>query len=207
MSSCLGDGGDNYLKEQREAEEARQLAIRQGTKDINKTFGQFDNQFYNQQAKAYEQFAMPQLEDQRRDANNQLLFSLARSGTLDSSIRTGQEGELQRLYGTERQNILDQGLDYSREARTGVEDARGDLIRNLQATGDAKGAVDGAINRASILAKPPAYSPVTQLFGDFTSGLGQQLALERSYSLGSGVKPRYSTGLFNVPSSSVSVTG
>lgn len=199
-------GGDDYAKKLREQEKARQLEIKQGTKSINQAFKPFDQDFYGDRAQSYEKFAMPQLNDQRQDASNELLFALARGGTLDSTIRTGQEAELQKLYGTERQNVVDKGLDYKQQAQSGVEDARDSLLRTLQTSANSKQAQQQAAARAAALTETPAYSPVGQVFQDFTSGLGKQFAAERAYSLGSGVKPSFSTGLFSVPSSSVRVS-
>lgn len=193
---CSTGGSSNEASKARHQEDKRQAEIRRGTRQVNATFDdQFGDKFFDKQSKAYRNYAMPQLETQRGDAAKELTFSLARSGLLDSSSRSNLEAELQRTYDLQRQDIADKARAASNQARTSVEDARTNLITTLTATGDAKGAAQGAINRAQTLSQPQAYSPLTALFADFTSGLGMQAAAERSFNAG-GPRPTYVTGLF-----------
>jgi hypothetical protein len=182
----------------REAEEARQQSIREGTRDINKTFnGQFDDGFFDSRRQAFLDYASPQLNDQYSDAQKELTFSLARSGLLDSSVRGEKLGDLQKAYDLNQQQIADQALASEGETRNAIEDARANLITTLNATGDATQAANSAISRASALSQPAAFSPLANLFADFTSTLGTQAALERANAYSGGATPlRYSTGLF-----------
>lgn len=194
----------NEAKKARQAEEARQARIRAGTGKINQTFdSRFGEPFYSGIESAYSDYARPQLEDQFGDASDELAFSLARRGTLDSSMRGEQTSELEKLYDLQSQDIADQGREMATKTRTQVEDARTGLISMLSATGDDQGAAQAALNRAQALSKPPAFSPLSNLFADFTGGLAMQAGLERSYAMG-GPRPRYNTGMFT-PGSSVVV--
>lgn len=164
--------------------------------------GGFSDQFYSDRRKAFLDYANPQLDEQYGEANKQLTYSLARSGLLDSSVRAEKGAELQKKYDLNKQQIADQALSYETEARTNVEKARSDLITMLNATGDAEGAASSALARSQALSAPQAFSPLTQLFADFTGGLAQQAGYERANALGgSGVgQPqigRYNTGLFS----------
>jgi hypothetical protein len=188
-------------------EEARQARIREGTKSISDTFSQFDDDFYGGIRDSYTGFARPQVDDQFKKASEQGTFALARSGTLDSSMRGEQNADLQKQYDISLQDVADKARGYETEARNNVERGRGDLVSMLQVTGDATGAANSALARASTLATPPAYSPLGQLFQDSTAILSQQMAAERAFALGLGPKPRNSTGLFNAGGSgSVKVT-
>ncbi len=204
------NGGKNAASREaekaRQAEEERQARIRSGTRSINQTFGQFDNKFFSGVQDSYSDYALPELDKQANDAREQLTYSLARNGTLDSSARSHEFGRLADLYNTAKLNIADQARSYATDARSNVEKNRADLIAMLQGTGDAQGATQAALARAETLAQPPAYSPLGQIFTDFTSGLGTQAALEKSYALGSGIEPTYKTGLFGVPKNSVKVS-
>lgn len=167
--------------------------------------GGFNNDFFTKRRQAYIDYATPQLNDQHTDAQKQLTFALTRSGLLDSSARGQKAAELQKKYDLTRQQIADQALASEGEARSAIEDARSNLITTLNATGDATGAANSAIARASALSQPAAYSPLSNLFADFTSGLGTQAALERANYYSGGQTPlRYNTGLFT-PGQSVSV--
>lgn len=196
----MGGGGKNAAKREaqraRADEEARQRRIREGTASINSTFGKFDDNFYGDIRDSFVDFARPQVDDQFRKASEQGTFQLARSGTLDSSIRGDQTADLKKQYDISLQDIADKARGYETEARNNVERGRGDLISMLQVTGDATGAANSALSRAATLATPPAYSPLGQLFQDGTAMLGQQMAAERAFALGLGPKPRGGAGLF-----------
>lgn len=159
--------------------------------------GGFNDDFFNGRKQAYLDYATPQLEDQYGKAKKELTFSLARSGLLDSSVRAQKTGELQQSYDLNMQGIADEALSQETQARNAAEDARSNLISTLNATGDAEGAANSALTRASALSRPATFSPLTQLFSDFTSTLGTQAALERAnYYSGGQTGLRHNLGLY-----------
>lgn len=167
----------------------------------------FDDDFFKRRRQAYLDYANPQLESQYGDAQKEMTFSLSRSGLLDSSVRGQKAGELQKLYDLNKQQVADQALAQETDARNAIEDARTGLITTLNATGDANQAVNSAMARAQALSKPGAYSPLSQLFTDFTSTLGSQAAMERANAASGGMTGgRYSTGLFANNGNSVRVS-
>lgn len=188
--------GGNEAEQARAEELARQRKIRKGTASINSTFdGQFTPQFYDDRLKAFLDYATPQLDSQHADAQKELTFSLARSGLLNSSSRGDLASELAKKYAIQKQNVADQALSYQNTAKTNVEDARANLISTLNATGDATQATNDAITRASVLSQPQAYSPLSDLFVDFTSAIGKQAAAERAFNYGAGPMPTLGTVL------------
>lgn len=198
-----GLGKNSAAKQARYAqmeEAARQEKIRAGTQRIDSIFGnQFNDDFFTGRRQSYLDYANPQLQDQYAKAKEELTYALARSGTLDSTIRAQKEAELQKLYDQRAREIGDRALSYESDARNNVETARADLIRMLNATGDAEGAANSALTRAQALTQPDAYSPLEHLFTEFIAGLGTQAAQERAAALSGGAyKPPYSTGLFGV---------
>lgn len=201
----VDDDSDKIAARARKEEEIRQQRIRDGTLRVNSIFdSQFNDDYFAKQRDAYSTYATPQLEDQYANAQKQLTFALARSGTLDSSTRAEKAAELQKLYDTQKQSVGDTALNYESQTRNAVEDARANLLSTLNASGDASGAVNSALSRSQMLAKPQTYSPLVGLFDAFSSGLGAQAAQERAASLSGGaIKPKYSTGLFDTPTSSV----
>lgn len=205
----LGKGSkDNTAQLARADELARQERIRQGTAQIDKTFNsQFTDDFFNSQQQNYLDYAYPQLDDQYKTAKEELAFSLARSGLLDSSVRADKEAELAKMYDTNKQGVLDKAKSYATDARNNVESARGDLITTLNATGDATGAANSAIARATALSQPAAYSALGQLFTDFTSTLSQGAAQAQSNAY-SGVGSGGSTGttIYSTPKNSTQVS-
>ncbi|MDM9629771.1 hypothetical protein QTL95_28205 [Rhizobium sp. S152] len=195
-------GGSNEAAQARADEAARQAKIRSGTTKVNSIFdGQFTPDYFDKQQQNFLDYASPQLEDQFGNASKELTFALTRAGLLDSSARAEKEADLQKTYDLNKQQIADQALSYKTQAQNNVEDARSNLISTLNATGDAEGAASSALTRASALSQPAAYSPLADLFTQFTAGLGTQAALEKANAYaGSGVGNsqigRYGTGLF-----------
>ncbi len=191
-----GGSSNNDAMMARADEAARQAKVRAGTSEIDRIFGaNFTDDFYKKRQDAFVDYAKPQLNDQFGDARKQLTFALARNGTLDSSVRAEKEGELQKEFDKNNRSVQDQALSFGNEARTSIEGARTDLIKTLNATGDAEGAASGALTRASALSAPQAFSPLAPLFANFTAGLGQQARLEQSAAFG-GPAPRFNTGIF-----------
>lgn len=204
----MGKKGGGEAAAARKDEQARQEKIRTGTERVNSIFdGQFNDDYYAKTQKSYLDYAEPQLEDQYAKTQKELTFALTRAGLLDSSARSDKVAELQKEYDLQKQNVADEALSFGTKAKTSVEDARSGLIATLNATGDAEGAANSALTRASVLSQPAAFSPLTSLFSDFTAGLGTQAALERAnYYSGGAVKSRYNTGLFSPSGSAVKVT-
>lgn len=172
----------------------------------SKSVGGFGEDFFKGRRDAFLNYATPQLEDQFGDATKQLTFALARNGTLNSSVRADKSADLSKKYSLNKQQIADQALASETDSRNAVEDARSNLIASLNATGDVQGASNSAMARASALSKPAAFNPLTSLFSDFTSTLGNQAALERAnYYSGGQTGARYNTGLFAPNSGAVQV--
>jgi hypothetical protein len=204
---CFGGGGGSGAADAARAEEqARQARIREGTQKVNELFdGQFNDNFYGQRRQGYLDYATPQLEDQYQQALKELTFALDRAGTSDSSIRAARMGELQKLYDTNTRAVSDTGLNYENDARNNVEQARSNLISQLNATADVSGTVNSANSRAAALSAQQGYSPLGQMFSAFTNALGVQAANERTAAL-TGGKSFYNTGLFTPSQNAVQVT-
>lgn len=201
--------GSKEAAQVRADEQARQERIRTGTEKVNQTFGQFDDKFFAGRQKAFLDYATPQLDDQHTDAQKQLTFALARSNLLDSSVRGEKAADLQKRYDLNRQGIADEAVNTATMSRNAIEDARANVLSMLNATGDVTGASNAALARATALSTPATYSPLTNLFADFTSGLGQQAALEKAYAASGGMTgaPKYQTGLFAPRTGAVRVSG
>ena len=202
-----GDYANQQAQQATDAEAARQAAIKSGTDQVNSTFdSQFTPDYYQKLADNYTGYAEPQLNDQFGDATRQLTYALDRSGNLNSSTRGYQESQLQKLYNQNDQSIKDQAVAYEGQAKSNVETARENLINTLNATGDAQGAANSAVSQSSALSTPAAYSPLTNLFADFTSNLGTAAAAARAYALSGGYSPTISPAMFSNSGPAVTVT-
>ena len=200
-----GKSGGGEAAAARADEQARQERIREGTTRVNSIFDrQFNDDYFNRQRDAYVNYATPQLDDQRANANKELIFAMDRGGQLDGSARASLAGELQKKYDLQRQKVQDDALNFRTGAMNNVEDARAGLVATLNATGDAQGAANSALSRASALSQPTAYNPISNMFADFTNTLGTQAAAERAYAA-TGQGATYPTGWFGPRAGAVSV--
>lgn len=171
-----GGGGDKYAALARRDQQEREARVRQGMDKINSQFKGFNQGFYNQQAKAYEDYANPQLENQFSKSKENLSYNLARAGLTASSEAARNAGELQRQYNLGRSTIANEGLNVANRARQDVEQNRSELISQLNATGDARAAASGALSRAGYLTSQQGFSPIGNLFEQGSALLGNAAA-------------------------------
>jgi hypothetical protein len=173
---CFGSKPkNNAAKDAERAEAARQARISTGMSAISNAFAPFNDDFYSQRAQDYIDYAEPQLDDQYADAKKALVYALSRTGNLASTTAAQRQAKLKKQYDTNRLAVRSQGDQYANQARSDVENARGDLVSQLQASADPDAATNLAYSQAKALTGAPAYSPLGQVFADVTSGIGPVL--------------------------------
>jgi hypothetical protein len=195
---CGGGGQDAYAAQARADEEARQARVKSGMSKINERFSGFNDSFFNKRAKEFEQTMNPQVSKQYRQANENLAYSLARSGLTDSSERAKSEGILRSNLDTARSDIANQGIDQANQQRQSVEQSKSALISQLYGTGDAQAASSQALNSANRLAGQQQYSLLGNLFAN-TAGMVSDARTAGQYDRKAvGAQPYYNmAGLGN----------
>ena len=162
----------------RAAESERQRNIDEGTARVNSAFTGFNDDFYNSRAKDYSDFYLPQLEQQKKDANSKIVYDLARGGNLDSSIGAKTIGDFTQKYIDAKGQVAEGAQGAAQQARGDVEQNRSDLIRLLQGGAGIEDTATSANARVQQLTQPPAYSPLVDLFANFTGQLANSAALQ-----------------------------
>lgn len=163
MSS--GGGGD-AAAQARKDEQARQERIKKGMEQISGTFSTFNDDFYNRRANAYKAFAMPDVNAQYKNAHENMVYGLARSGNLASSEAAKQLGVLNQENNAAKLKVEDAAMNYSNQSRQQVEQNRTDLINQLVATSDPSVAASQAAARSATLLPNPAMQSLGDLFGN-----------------------------------------
>lgn len=168
-----GDGGAGEIARQQRADEvARQARIKAGMSRIDEIFGKFGDDYYARQAKAYSDYATPQLDRSYGLAKDNMIYALDRSGILQSSAAINKNKELTNEFDQSRLDIANKAQDTANQARQNVESVRGNIVNQLNATGDDAAAAAAAVRQATALNQPQtAYSPLTNLFASFSNGL------------------------------------
>jgi hypothetical protein len=168
-------GGDGGSAQMRADEESRNQRIRQNTAAINQQFDGtpdkpgFDNDYFKNVADSYLAFQKPLLEEQVGVARRNLP---GRFATTSGSAYQREAGNLERDYSRELSNLSDKSLDFANAQRGAVENNRSDLIGMANSGTDASSLATQTAARLAALNKPPAYSPIADLFSKYSAQAG-----------------------------------
>lgn len=133
--------------------------------------GQFTDDFYTGLKDTYENYYRPQLQRQEGDADRALKINLARSGNLTGSVGSRQIGRLAEDKATQERSLSDQAIKYSNDARTKNEQTRGNLIGQLESGAGIENVANQASAAAATATAPPAFSPLGDLFKNYTAAV------------------------------------
>lgn len=156
----------------RAAEQARQNNILQGQQEISSVFGQFNDDFFNNRAKSYVDFALPQLDTQYQETLRNLTASLARSGNLNSSLRGETFAKAQREYDTQKLSLADRGQQFANDARSAIERARSELFSTNASLADPGAVRSLAQQRAQTAVPGQTFTPLANMLTDLASTVG-----------------------------------
>jgi hypothetical protein len=162
-------GGGGSSNAARQAEAQRQQRIQEGMGQINNTFAPFDDNYYKDYESKYIAASRPDLEKQQRDANQDVLFGLARQGKTRSSSASKAYSDVADTRVRTDLQVADQAREASSNQRNQIEATRSNLVSQLNATADAQSAADGARVQAQLLNRVPTYSPITNAFSEVTN--------------------------------------
>lgn len=187
--TSAADAAAAEAKRAREEQEAREADIRRGTNSVNDIFSQYNEGFFQRNlADPYTSFALPQFQEQKRSAFEDLIYALSGRGLLSSSIGARARNEFNNYADRQYQGILDQGRQQVDKGLGDIEASRNSIIANLNATGDAQGAIQAAQNQAALLNRAPSFDPLGALFANFSSSfLNNQAGQRAAGAGGSGV--------------------
>lgn len=159
-------------KAQRAEDDERKARVKDGMSQIDGIFGKFDDKFFADRGAAYSAYATPQLDRQLQDQKKNLIFALSRTGNLDSSAANDLNGRLVYDGDVARAGIASEGLNQANALRGQVENSRGNVVAELNATGDSTAAASAAVRNSINLNTPQGYSPLGNLFANFAQTVG-----------------------------------
>lgn len=153
----------------------RERRIREGMNRINSVMSQFDDSFYGQLRQAQLDSMLPNIRDQYSDARDQLTYTLARGGQLNSSVAAQRQAKLAK----ERELMLSRADSIAEQAvkqqRQDIEREREGLVMQLQATADPTNVSNQANLRAEALRIGQPQADIGIMFQNATAGLAAAL--------------------------------
>lgn len=169
---CFGGGGSSQIANQQRSDEvARQDRIRSGMGSIANAFSGFDQKFYDKRAADYSAYAMPEVNRQAGLEHKDLIYALSRTGNLDSSAAIDKNADLNAEENKQRIGVANAGLDSANQLRSQVENTRGNVVSELNATGDNSASAASALRQVQGLNQPAGFSPIGNLFASFANSV------------------------------------
>lgn len=163
------------MEEQQKQADLRQ---QQGLANINTAFAGFDEDFYNRRAQAYENYALPRLQQQYGLERNTIGFNLANRGITGGSAAKSMYTNLGQEMIRQQQGIVDTGQQYANQLRQQIATAKSNLISELGASTYPSATAQQALAAASQFNAPSPFAAATgSAFDAFNTGLLTQQAL------------------------------
>ena len=201
MYSGSSDGGAAAREKKTQAQ------IDSGMATINQNFSGFNDDFYQKAATDYTNYATPQMMGDYQNTKNNLTYSLARNGLLNSGAAVSKNAALQKQLSANESDIANKAQDQSNQLRTNVANQRNQLISQVQA-GAAPGQVATSAAAATAgLRAPTAMQPVGNMFSDWASSYLANMEANTYNSNTSNIWQQLSMGQYGSSSSATVVGG
>jgi len=160
-------GASNAGDQMRQQQIQQQKLTDQSVGKINQAFSGFTPQFFQGIQNDYQNYALPQLQNQYQQTQNRLGFKLANQGLLGSSVGQDLYNKLGQAQTQSQQQIASQGLQQSQDMQRQVAQQKAQLIGQAQQATDPLSVGQQAIAIASGFSAPSSFQPIGQAFGNF----------------------------------------
>lgn len=166
---CFKTPKDNSADIARREEEERKQRIAEGRTRIDKIFSQFGPDYYSGAEQSYLDYYKPQLDDQYDNAKKKTIAGLYKSGNIQGSAGAETLADLFKDYNRHARAIADQAIGQREKLRADVARSRSDLIAQLEGGAGIESVAQSANARAAALTQPQPYSPIADLFAQWTN--------------------------------------
>jgi len=169
------------------------------TTSVTTHVGGFGDDFFNKRATAYQDFALPQVQQQYGEQQKALTFALARGGNIQSSLASDKNAELDKDFALQKQAVYDTGQDYVNQGKSDLAAQKASAVSMLQATADPDAAYNVAQTSANQLSAMPAFTPLNGVVKNVAAGLGTYLTNQSTAE--AIAKAQQQQGAYNLPAS------
>lgn len=175
---------------QSEYDTGRAQVLGEGTDAINQAFARFSPQYFDQYSRDYLAKSQDQIDYQRRDAEKNLGFQLARQGLSSSQAGVNQQGLIEETAGRATAEQTEAAQQAAAGLKTDVANSRGNLATQLAAAQSIGSPIAGSsiqdVNNA-LQTQRNAISPVATSAGDVASSLTAAPTVNTLGSIFSGI--------------------
>jgi hypothetical protein len=165
----------------------RQDQILKGQSAIDTAFQPYDDNFYANYGKTYENYFDPQIDNQFLKAQQQQTYDLARRGVTDSTPAITAADKLNQAYGQQRQQVGSDAINAVNTLKNNVQSQKNSLYSLNTSAADPTLAASHAADAVGTLPTLPKYSVLGDLFGGLVNSgasyvAGQNQALPKGYN-------------------------
>ena len=199
----MGCGSSSNVGDQAAAQAAQQQqAITQGQGEIAQAFSGFTPAFYAGVGTAYQNQALPQLQQQYQQASTGLGAKLADQGLGQSSVAQQGFGALGTAMQQGQSQIGAEALTQEQQLEQQVQSQQNALNQQLLSSTVPQDMSVAALNAASSIQAPSTFAPIGNLLGNFSQQyLGATNASTYNQYAGNYLNPyiNSSVGLGSLP--------
>jgi hypothetical protein len=141
-------------------------------REIDNAFSTYDDNFFNDRAQSYIDYAMPKLAESFRGQRNQLGFGLANSGLTGSGAAGVAKSQQNRGEGEQKLAVADTALSQSQALRQQIDQYKTQLYQQLYAGARPGQVVAQAGQMASRFPMQSTMAPFTQLAAGYGNVIG-----------------------------------
>lgn len=172
MCSSPKDNSEKLAREdakrQAKLEAERQARIQAGTAEVDRTFGGFDDAYYDGISNAYKTHYTPLLDEQFTQATQDAYMN-PMGGSTNSSAFAQQLEKLETQRQRELADINNRGLAEAQNYRGNVASNRQGLISQVNAGAGVDQVANLAAEQAKSLRAAPVFSGLGDVFAKFTA--------------------------------------
>jgi hypothetical protein len=192
-------GGGDAAAQARQQQQQQEQWTNQATTGINQAFSGFTPDFYKGVGNAYQQYALPQVQQQYQNSANQLGFKLAGQGLQKSSAANTMGNALANTMSQAQQTVGNTATQQENQLKGQVAQEQANLIGQAQTTSQPTQLSQMALAQAAGSASPSSFAPVGNMFNTFGQMyLGNQAANTYNGFSGNYLNNITNPGLFSL---------